>query len=197
MKFAFLRRNHSTKNYHHSFLCETSVTHFHTASISFLTINLLCYFSQYYKTFNPRIAGVQLAVFCVNSLMVFFFRFRRSWLRGQRKENLFSLHTRAQRRVVLVYGRRPRTGPSAPRGDRIDAQAISTYFQVKTHESRKCNSWVFVFTLQRKNYCPQQCLYFLPLPHGHGSLRPIFSVFLTVRFTGGSSEELAVGALLL
>ena len=23
-------------------------------------------------------------------------------------------------------------------------------------------------------YFPQQCLYFLPLPHGHGSLRPTF-----------------------
>ena len=27
---------------------------------------------------------------------------------------------------------------------------------------------------------PQQCLYFLPLPHGHGSLRPILCGFTTV-----------------
>ena len=28
-------------------------------------------------------------------------------------------------------------------------------------------------------YRPQHCLYFLPLPHGHGSLRPTFGVVLT------------------
>ena len=29
-------------------------------------------------------------------------------------------------------------------------------------------------TLSAEAYLPQQCLYFLPLPQGHGSLRPTF-----------------------
>src|SRR5699024_8784213 len=29
-------------------------------------------------------------------------------------------------------------------------------------------------------FLPQQYLYFLPLPHGHGSFRPIFGPFTTV-----------------
>ena len=31
-----------------------------------------------------------------------------------------------------------------------------------------------------RGYLPQQFLYFLPLPHGHGSLRPTLSLFLLV-----------------
>lgn len=38
-------------------------------------------------------------------------------------------------------------------------------------------------------YLPQQCLYFLPLPHGHGALRPtLLLIFQHARLTGSSSS---------
>jgi hypothetical protein len=47
--------------------------------------------------------------------------------------------------------------------------------------------------LKEKNYRPQQFLYFLPLPQGHGSLRPTFG---PTRFGFGFSLETSSAAWL-
>src|SRR6185312_16701140 len=46
---------------------------------------------------------------------------------------------------------------------------------------------------RRRSYFPQQTLYFFPLPHGHGSLRPTFG---PVRFGFGFSFESSSAASL-
>src|SRR5690606_28456737 len=50
----------------------------------------------------------------------------------------------------------------------------------------KVNQWNLWFV----TYLPQHFLYFLPLPHGHGSFRPTFLSFLST-FTGrGNTSSL-------
>ena len=48
---------------------------------------------------------------------------------------------------------------------------FKSFFPQSIHNIRSC---IPGFTRNVVNYFPQQCLYFFPLPHGHGSFRPIF-----------------------
>jgi len=41
------------------------------------------------------------------------------------------------------------------------------------------------YALYPVTFFPQQCLYFFPLPHGHGSLRPVLSCFTMGAFFSG------------
>ena len=77
-----------------------------------------------------------------------------------------------------AHARGDQIWPGAPVESRVDKAVTKVIAPTSMRPPIKTATHLVTNTDLASAFPAQHCLYFLPLPHGHGSLRPVFATFI-------------------